>query len=105
MQQVDSGTCADISLILIKNILDTIQSIQSIEDIVNIIENIRVEYNSTELEAQVKPLDSRITSKIDVLIEQEEQNQSTHDCNNELALQLDNIDAYPLELIGDTLFI
>lgn len=80
MQQVDSSTCVDISLILIKNILDTIQNIQSIEGIIEIIENIRVGYNSTELEMQIKSLDSKIDifTEINNSLPEEEKNQNIY---------------------------
>ncbi|XVN40821.1 MAG: hypothetical protein RCO49_08735 [Rickettsia endosymbiont of Argas persicus] len=53
LQQINSGTCADISLILIKNILDKVQSIQAIKDITKIIGSIRAEmYNTSSAAGQ-----------------------------------------------------
>lgn len=57
---------------------------------------------------QIKSLDSRITSKINILTEinnylQEEKDQTILYYNNELTLQQDNIDVYSLELSGDIL--
>lgn len=47
LQQVNSGTCVDISLILIKNILDIIQNIQSTEDVIEIIKSIKLDMYNT----------------------------------------------------------
>ncbi len=43
MQQPDSGVCADISLILVKNLADKLQDIQSVQDVISIIQDVRIE--------------------------------------------------------------
>ncbi|MGN7619465.1 MAG: hypothetical protein ACTJLN_01340 [Rickettsia amblyommatis] len=43
LQQPDSGVCADISLILVKNLADKLQDIQTVQDVISIIQDVRIE--------------------------------------------------------------
>ncbi|MFP3013060.1 MAG: hypothetical protein ACEY3D_09325, partial [Rickettsia sp.] len=116
LQQSDSGVCADISLILVKNLADKLQDIQSVQDVISIIQDVRIEmYGRTSEKNQetiiVKSFDTVISKVIDGLTRlnnydvgiQDKQQQNNCSVNNEFVftVQQDNFFIKSTELTGD----
>ncbi|XVN40737.1 MAG: hypothetical protein RCO49_08255 [Rickettsia endosymbiont of Argas persicus] len=116
LQQPDSGVCADISLILVKNLADKLQDIQSVQDVISVIQDVRVEMYGRTLEKNqetiiIKSFDAVISKVIDVLTRlnnydvgiQDKQQQNNCSVNNEFVstVQQDNFFIKPTELTGD----
>ncbi|WP_341788964.1 hypothetical protein [Rickettsia endosymbiont of Lasioglossum villosulum] len=116
LQQPDSGICADISLILIKNFANKLQDVQSADDVIKIITTVRTEmYGRTSEKNQetiiIKSFDAVISKVIDGLTRlnnydvgiQDKQQQNNCSINNEFVftVQQDNFFIKPTELTGD----
>ncbi|WP_342269506.1 ankyrin repeat domain-containing protein [Rickettsia endosymbiont of Orchestes rusci] len=114
LQQPNSGVCADISLILVKNLTDKLRDVQSVQDIIEIIQDIRIEmYGKASEKNQeaitIKSFDAINTlTKLDsraVGIQDKEKQQDNYYANNEFinTLQQDAFLIKPVELIGNVL--
>nr|WP_253308677.1 ankyrin repeat domain-containing protein [Rickettsia endosymbiont of Ceutorhynchus assimilis] len=114
LQQPNSGVCADISLILVKNLADKLPDVQSVQDIIEIIQDIRIKmYGKASEKNQeaitIKSFDAINTlTKLDscaVGIQDKEKQQDNYYANNEFinTLQQDGFLIKPVELIGNVL--